>query len=125
MTNDLAGEQLNNAAGRYESSGALYTPLHVERQVKIYPIQEHELLTISTLNDESSRWNAIGAAAVALILGCAWDTINLPKDATVSSQAILFMLGCTAIAIVAFYTAWKMRSKKQTVLDKILQEVNK
>lgn len=108
-----------------QHQGAIYRPLHVERQVKIYPIQEHELTTLSTLSTHVTLWCSIGSMAVALLLGCLWDMMNLAEKSSPSRQAIVFMLACFAIAAASFITAYMYKASGKSALEKILAETQR
>jgi len=105
---------------RDELRGAVYVPMHVERQVKIYPIQEHELRTISTFNNQMTLWSSIGSSAVVLVLSCLWDMLDAAVWPPVSR--IGFVVLCVLVAVGSFLLVWWYWRSRQNELDKILSE---
>lgn len=101
-------------------TGAVYKPLHVERQVKIYPIQESEMRIISTFNGQFAFWCSVGTSAAVLMLSCIWDlciTAEWPAN-----SAWAFMTLCLAVAIVASALArWNWNNRNEE-LQRILSQ---
>lgn len=104
--------------------GALYTPLHVERRVKIYPIQEHELTTLSLFSTTITVCSSIASATLIFVLGIAWNlaTATGAIDPTVRRMSALgITIGAVVVLICAAiaFGAWRKRGSE---LSKILSE---
>jgi len=101
-------------------SGAVYHPLHIGRQVKIYPIQEHELRTIGVFNSMMVLWCSVGSSAIALLLSCIWDMLLSADPA--GAPAVLFAVACAIVAVISFCLAMYFRKNKSDFLEQILKE---
>lgn len=100
-------------------SGAIYRPVHGERLVRIYPIQENELRIISAHNNFVAFWCSIGSAALAMLASCIWD---LCGKESASAQEIAFIIFVILGAIFSFGAAWVSRTNRKSELDRILDE---
>lgn len=99
---------------------AIYRPLHVERHVTIYPIQEHELESLEDTNKNSAVWASIATGAFTLLLGCVWDCIS--SDAVKPLPATFFMVCCIAVMGIGTYLSWSYRVRINERLAKIRSE---
>jgi F0F1-type ATP synthase assembly protein I len=103
------------------STGAIYKPLHVERQVKIYPIQEHELTTIKVLSTALTLSSSAFSGTLVFMLGILWDISSStdPNMKTMGQVVVgvcaLILVGCVAVACWAFFS-------RKSELEKILSE---
>lgn len=103
------------------TTGAIYKPLHVERQVKIYPIQEHELTTIKVLSTALTLAASVFSATLVFMLGIVWDLSNATDQGTkdmgyvVVAVCVLVLIGCVITGAWAFMT-------RTSELEKILSE---
>jgi hypothetical protein len=105
-------------------AGAVYKPLHVERRVKIYPIQEHELTTLSMFSTIVTVCASIASATFGFLLNIALDIATAPPD---TPQAIrdmrwagvvisaIIILACGGVGVPAFRS-------KGSELKRILSE---
>lgn len=103
--------------------GAIYEPIHAKREVTVYPIQEHELKTLTVLNTQVSLWCSIGSVAIALLASCVWDMTMASAGFAFSRGAIGFVVICAVVASTSFYLAWKFKKDRNDELLKIKSEV--
>jgi len=112
------------AASGQQRHGALYTPLHVERRVKIYPIQEHELTTLGMFSTTVTVCSSIASGTFVFLLGIAWNlaTATTTIDPTVRRMSSLaLVLGGIVIAVCGTIGVAAFR-KRSSELAKILSE---
>ena len=102
--------------------GAIYRPLHVEREVKIYPIQEHELKAIGLFNAGFTICCTIAAASVTFAAGIVWDTA-VAQNAEASSAGTGALDLCGLLFTGSVIAACWLRKGRQSELEKILGEV--
>ena len=102
-------------------SGAIYKPLHVERQVKIYPIQEHELTTLNMFSTAVTICASFSSGAFIYLLEIYWDlqTSTDPLVHKMGGKAIA--VGSVVMLICLVIGGWALWSKN-TELKKILRE---
>ena len=100
--------------------GAVYAPLHVRREVKIYPIQEHELKTIGILNENFTTRRSIASGAAGLAFGVGWDMI-ITEGTTSLGVAVVVL--CVAVIWICLSGSSKYRKEREDYLEKILGEV--
>ena len=102
--------------------GAVYEPVHGTRKVKIYPIQEHELNTISICNSQVTLWSSVASAFIALIAACVWDlvTSEIPDKTT----AFTFIVACAIVSLVSIIIASYYWHQKRNELDQIKKETS-
>lgn len=90
-----------------QSVGALYVPIHAERRVKIYPIQEHELTNLAVLSTVVTVCAAIASGTLAFMLSVVWDmAISTQPDVQKAGNGFLaicgvVIVGCVGIGIWA------------------------
>jgi hypothetical protein len=101
--------------------GAIYTPVHGERKVNIYPIQEHELTTIGICNNQVSLWASVASACAALIAACLWDMATSPETSK-SNNAIAFVAACVAVLGISIAIAFYYWKQKQSEIQRIKSE---
>src|SRR6476620_1822349 len=58
------------------AKGALYVPMHAERRVTIYPVEDSEMESLADINSNVAFWSAIAGIGAGLVLGCTWDIIS-------------------------------------------------
>ena len=102
--------------------GAIYRPLHVEREVKIYPIQEHELKAIGLFNAGFTICCSIAAAFVTFAADIVWD-MAVAQNAEASSAGTGALVLCGFPVAVSAIAAYWLRKGRQSELEKILGEV--
>jgi len=102
--------------------GAQYTTIHQERQVKVYPIQEHELRTIGVLSTQFTVWCSIGSICAALLLGCIWDITQIPEGEKASASSWAFIFGCVCVIVLSISLCLKFHWDKTSQLEQILEE---
>lgn len=103
------------------ASGAIYKPLHVERQVKIYPIQEHELTTINMFSSAVTICASIVSGTTVFLLSIAWDLIKSKEPMVQKMGWSVIVGGIVVILISGIVGGWALWSKN-TELQKILKE---
>ena len=104
--------------------GAIYRPLHVEREVKIYPIQEHELKAIGLFNAGFTICCSIAAGASTLAASIVWD-MAIDQNAASSPLGNAALSFCGLLIFAAFIAAFWLRNERQSELEKIVGEVKK
>lgn len=104
------------------SRGAMYVPLHGTRKVRIIPIQEHELTTISICNTQVALWCSIGTLAIGLLLSCVWDLCTLPEGEEMSAASWVFAGACALGAVLSYGLAWLHHRKGNDEVAKIVGE---
>lgn len=112
--------QVAPASADSTTHGAIYRPIHGERSVKVYPIQEHELKTIGICNTMVTLCSSVGALFVALLGGCLWDTSIAEQPC--SRTGVAFMVVCAICALVAFFAAGYFWWQKKTEIEEIKHE---
>ena len=121
---DRASPGLGSAENVAVDRGAIYRPLHVEREVKIYPIQEHELKAIGLFNAGFTICCSIAAGASTLAASIVWD-MAIDQSAASSPLGTAALSFCGLLILAAFIGAWWLRNGRQSELEKILGEVKK
>lgn len=98
----------NITFGDTASTGSLYVPVHGDRRVNIYPIQEHELKTISICNTQMSLWCSIGTGFLFLIASGIWDMCTSEADQAKGSIPLLVLFGVIVVSsyVIAGYHWW-------------------
>lgn len=103
------------------AAGAIYTPIHVRRTVKIYPIQEHELTTLNMFSSAVTVCASIVSGTAMYLLGIIWD-MSATEDALVQKVgAKALFVGGFVILVCVVIGIWAFISKKSE-LKKILEE---
>jgi hypothetical protein len=109
------------AATTGTTQGAAYRALYVERQVKIYPIQEHELTTLNMFSSTVTFCASIASGTAVFSLNVLWDMAIAQNQAVsaIGKPALgicgLVVAACLVIGI------WAYRARKSE-LSKILNE---
>lgn len=106
MSNDNSQvDQTTGATLEAVKGGALYCPIHVQREVKIYPITEEEFFSINDLNLQVQIWSGLGMFFLAFFSGCAWDAFNAEEIAksSIAIIAVTFVLMIGCFSIMAFH----------------------
>lgn len=120
--------QVSSGFGPSESveidRGAIYRPLHVEREVKIYPIQEHELKTIGLFNAGFTICCSISAATLTFVAGIVWDT-SVAQNSEASAVGTGALVLCGLVITASVFAAFWLRRGRQSELEKILGEVKR
>jgi len=98
--------------------GALHTPLYVERQVKIYPIQENELETISLLNTGVSLFCSFACAVLVYMATIAWDMYASIDPATSRAGTGVIVI-CALVILLFFGIASYCGYRRKNVLQSI------
>jgi hypothetical protein len=102
------------------SRGAFYQPTHLVRAVKIYPIQESELRTLSMFSTIVTVVASIASLAFAFALSVWWDVMQ-SKDiaATKLGYGVLVVCGVVILGCVGV-GAWAIMERKsqlQTIIS--------
>lgn len=105
--------------------GAMYHPLHVNRTVKTYPIQEHELSALDDLGGNSTLWAAICSASVTLLASCIWGMLQIRPPNEISNGEKGFMALLAVIAVVSFFISRSYAKKRKTRLERIMSECDR
>jgi hypothetical protein len=100
--------------------GAIYRPIHVERRVTIYPIQEHELDSLADAQNNSTLWASIGSGAATLFAACLWDACMATGPLPPASW--LFGAVCVLVSIGGFILSYRYRASVKERLGKIRTE---
>lgn len=122
---DMPQIQAAGATGVSVSSdqpGAMVLKMYTTRQMKVYPIPEHELKMLQSLSSDKTFWSSVGSGVLVLLLGCLWDWSQLIPPATPSPTSKLFAAVLVVICLFSLSrAAWRKWTVKQT-LEKILSE---
>ena len=116
----------NPSGGREEvslstTSPGLYTVLHAERTVKVYPVQERELRTLGLFDNIFTAMCSIASAAVAFGAGIVWDMLTSQDETTAQTGwAVIAGLAVTLVSCAA--VAWWARASRSSELQEILDE---
>jgi len=99
-----------------KSLGATYALEHVERQVKIYPIQESELWTMSVLNTLSTFMFTLGGIFLSVTLSI-WTGILVDGGkAAGTGQAVKMEWACFVIAAIFWIVGiWAIIVKRNEI----------
>ena len=107
--------------GTKQDRGSVFQPVHLKRRVKIYPILEQELLTISVLNTGViACWSVAGLAA-GVLLSTLWD-MSIGEDQTRQTGYIWIGFCLAAIGISLGIAKW-ISKKRKNMLETIQNEV--
>ena len=104
-------------------AGATFRTLHVERAVRIYPIQEGELKNISAMNGLALIFFSIGSGLATFALGLITDAA-IEGSLTDSARALVTVVVpmCVVLALGAFGIGiWALRTKSSD-LKRIQEE---
>ena len=119
-------DQVSPSFGTSESvetvRGAIYKPLHVEREVKIYPIQEHELKTIGLFNAGFTICCSIAVGAFTFAGSIVWD-MAVDQSAAAAALGTATLVVCGLLILASLIGARWLRNGRQSELEKILGEV--
>lgn len=100
--------------------GAVYKPLHVERKVKIYPIQEYELKSIAMLNTTATICCSVASGAFVYMLSVIWD-MAATSDEKTDKTGWAFILVCVIVMLTslgfATYCWWCQKSQLKDILS--------
>lgn len=101
--------------------GAVYRAVHMVRDVKIYPIEENELKTLSMFSAIVTVVTSVGSIVVGFLMSIWWDmfTSNNAAKATVGTG--ITVAGGGVILVCIGIAVWAQRSR-QSELRKILGE---
>jgi len=102
------------------AQGAIYRPLHVERQVKIYPIQAHELTTLNMFSGITTIAAAIASAALGFMASVWWDMATAQTAATNRTGSAVLTVGGVVVVIcigVGIWAQWKKRSELAEIIS--------
>lgn len=102
------------------STGAKFVPVHTERSVAIYPIQEHELKTISICNGQVALWCSIGSLAIGVTLNCIWGMVTSDNAVTAAGKA--FVAVAILAAVLSFCVAKYYHRERNSEMKKIMDE---
>jgi hypothetical protein len=102
-------------------TGALYRAVNMVRDVKIYPIQEHELTTLGVFSTIVTVSASVASLTIGFLLSIWWDMSASTNAAQLRIGKIL--TGVSAVIVVACFLAatWAVRFRKSE-LQKILTE---
>jgi xanthine/uracil permease len=101
--------------------GAVFLPLHVERQVKIYPIQEHELTTLNMFSGIVTVCVSIASGAAGFLLNVWWNVATTENPTTHrTGDAVMKIVGGVIVSslVIGLWAFFSRRSE----LAKILSE---
>jgi hypothetical protein len=112
-------EQASAATIVNPTAGGYYRPIHMVRDVKIFPIQENELTTLNMYSGIVTTMASVASVVVGFMLSIWWDVFTNPNKARVGFAVLL---PCGAIIIFCIAVGvWATRSRKNE-LAKILSE---
>jgi pilus assembly protein TadC len=88
-----------------------------EKPVRIYPLAENELTTISVLNTVTTGLCSGGMLAAAAVIGCLWDMVNTQGNP--SARSVFFLVVMIVLTAAFFFLAKMSYNKKNTEIEKI------
>lgn len=100
--------------------GAIFQPVHAKRMVKIYPIQEHELLALDDLGRHSTLWTAIGTGALSFSASCFWSMSQNASSSEPAPKALAWLL--LVISFASFIAGFSYGKRRKSRLEKIIAE---
>lgn len=101
------------------TKGAMYIPIHGERRVNVYPIQEHELKTIAICNTQVTFWSSVASAAIGLIASCIWD---MAAGSGPTGKAWAFIGFCVFVVVFSICVAAYHWREKESQIAQIKAE---
>ena len=116
--------KIKEGKGTRINRASKYTPIHGERLVKIYPIQEHELKTIGICNLMVSVGCSVGFSCLTLLVSCLWSLIVATPTGqeALSKTSIGFMSILVLLCIGAFIFAGAFQRMKSNQIQQIQAE---
>jgi hypothetical protein len=115
-------EQQPMVVSQEKAEGATVLLVNVKRQMKVYPIQEHELTMLQSLSGNKTFWSSVGSGAVSFLLVCCWEWSQMPKDHEMSVFSKLIMVILLVVAVFSFGRAWWKKHTINKRLQQILSE---
>ena len=104
-------------------SGAFFRILHMERRVRVYPLQEGEMTTLSVFNTLAIVFFSAGTGLLTFAVGLITDSI-IEGRLTDSSRVLVYAVTplCLVLALLSYCVAiWALRSRSSE-LDRIREE---
>src|SRR5690348_12802820 len=102
--------------------GAVYNPIHLVRDVRIYPIEEHELTTLNLFSGIVTVVASIASLALAFGLSCWWDVMANPGDKAKVALGHGVMAVCGVVIVISAAIGYWAQHSKNNELTKILSE---
>jgi hypothetical protein len=101
--------------------GAILRPLHTHREVKLYPLLETEIDTLSHLSRDQRLWTSIASAAATLLAGCIWDAL-LVTDAPTSPRSWWTMVGLALTILFALFKSNQYGRRRRDALAALVPQ---
>ena len=101
--------------------GAVCRPVQVDREMKMYLVQENELKIISTFNAQVTLWSSIGVASLTYLFACLWDMCTSDAGGKVGVGICIIAV---VVSIVAFGAALWYRRNRNMLLSDIQKATN-
>ena len=121
MTKARGGEQVGLI---FEGEqGSIIRPLHSERAVRCFIVQETELEILTYVNNKAAGFLSVGSffVAVAASIVVSWAYSGTPND-TASAMTQVGLPCSVLLAVVMFWLAWLERRSRTAMIDRIKQE---
>ena len=101
--------------------GAVIKAVHVERQMRVYPIYESELTTLSMFSTAVTVCASIASGTFVFLLSIAWDMATSSDAATQSVGRTTIGIGVGVIIVSVVLAGWAT-SKQKSQLQEILRQ---
>lgn len=97
-------------------AGASVQPFYVQRTMKVYAINEHEVQTLSSLNAQATVFFSLGSFFLSAALGIWTNAAFATEPSAMSQVANMFIApGCLVVAVAFMILGWvAMRSRNST-----------
>lgn len=105
---------------------SFYQPIHAGRKVKTYPIQEHEMDMLSSMNRNSMIWFTAMSMALTGLLACVWDVLPSGQDGAwgFTPQRLFFMALLGAVSYACYHFGTMFQRERSSLIEKIKSESN-
>lgn len=111
------------AIGASPQVGSIVENNYVRRSSKVFAVYEHELSSISNLNDSHTRWNGAGWACASFAVGI-WTNYFFQQTPIPTSEILAKVVApiMLVLTVVCFIIAFKAKRDLATSVSEIKKE---
>lgn len=112
-------ESGSDSGSTYDIEKQTYKVIQAQRRVVIYPIEEHELDSLSDLNRNATLFYSLAMLSLGISLGCIWDIISLPDPQSANINQMGFIGLCGFVFLACLILGFSYQCRRKNRLDRI------
>ncbi len=117
----MSNNDSSKTATQLSTRGPVINLIHVNREMKMYAVQENELKIISVFNSQMTLWSSICISALSFMASCTWGLFVTDID---FKSGIAFLIATSVFALISAVIVWRNYSSKKDLIDNIQERTN-